>query len=103
MPFQFKPFTNDLTPHAQLQEWADYYHIDLKWAENKTQKKGITEWSSYPISTHSLAFYRCRGTPTTLHEPVQKKHYSNFVGIGGAQKHSRAAAAELIIACPTTL
>ncbi|KAG9089576.1 hypothetical protein FS749_001226 [Ceratobasidium sp. UAMH 11750] len=81
--FRFRPFTNDSTPHAQLQEWADYYHIELKWEETKTQEQGITEWTSYPI--------------------IQGKHYSAFKGTGKAQKLSRAAAAEQIIAYPRAL
>ncbi|KAG9123337.1 hypothetical protein FRC07_015069 [Ceratobasidium sp. 392] len=54
MAFEFKPFTSDLTPHAQLQEWADYYHVDLRWEENKTQEQGITEWTSYPINCETV-------------------------------------------------
>ncbi|KAG9089577.1 hypothetical protein FS749_001227 [Ceratobasidium sp. UAMH 11750] len=81
--FRFKPFTSNLTPHAQLQEWADYYHVKLGWGETKSQTQGITEWTSYPI--------------------IQGKHYCTFEGTGGSQKCSRAAAAELIIACPGTL
>ncbi|KAG8711297.1 hypothetical protein FRC08_016064 [Ceratobasidium sp. 394] len=81
--FRFKPFTNDSTPHAQLQEWADYYHVELRWEEIKTQEQGTTEWTSYPI--------------------IQGKHYSSFTGSGKAQKFSRAAAAEQIIACPGVL
>ncbi|KAG8704709.1 hypothetical protein FRC09_003369 [Ceratobasidium sp. 395] len=64
-------------------EWADYYHVDLKWEDVKAQKRGRTEWTSYPI--------------------IQGAHYGSFVGIGGTQKVSRAAAAEGIIACPGAL
>ncbi|KAG9120776.1 hypothetical protein FRC07_003594 [Ceratobasidium sp. 392] len=83
MSFKFRSFTADSTPHAQLQEWADYYHVDLRWGENKTQKQGITEWTSYPI--------------------IQGKHYTGFTGVGAKQKYSRAIAAESIIACLETL
>ncbi|KAG8775130.1 hypothetical protein FRC12_001657 [Ceratobasidium sp. 428] len=81
MVFEFKPCTDDLTPHGQLQEWADHFHVDLKWKDVKTPKQGVAEWTSYPI----------------------RVHYQEFVGVGGALKFSRAAAAERIIACPKTL
>ncbi|KAG8707054.1 hypothetical protein FRC09_002062 [Ceratobasidium sp. 395] len=83
MVFKFKPCADDLTPHGQLQEWADYFHVDLKWKDDKTPKQGVTEWSSYPI--------------------IQGVHYQEFVGVGGALMFSRAAATERIIACLKTL
>ncbi|KAG8728061.1 hypothetical protein FRC10_005380, partial [Ceratobasidium sp. 414] len=99
MTFKFKPFMGDSTPHAQLQEWADYYHVKLGWGETKGQTQGITEWTSYPISMPSVIQKGLQADQIS----VQGEHYSAFEGIGKSQKCSRAAAAERIIACSRTL
>jgi hypothetical protein len=52
--FAFKPYTNDATPHGQLQEWANHHHVELKWNDEPVQTGGITEITSYPISAFSL-------------------------------------------------
>ncbi|KAG8775131.1 hypothetical protein FRC12_001658 [Ceratobasidium sp. 428] len=83
MPFRFKPFTNNSPAHAQLQEWADYYHVKLGWEDKKTQTQGVTKWNSYPI--------------------IQGRHYSEFTGIGKTQGYSHAAAAERIMTSPGVL
>ncbi|KAG8775129.1 hypothetical protein FRC12_001656 [Ceratobasidium sp. 428] len=75
--FQFKPFTDDSPAHSQLQEWADYYGVELGWEDIKGQNGGITEWTSYPI--------------------IQKHHYSEYVGSGSATRKSHKQAAELIV------
>ncbi|KAG8780106.1 hypothetical protein FRC12_023446 [Ceratobasidium sp. 428] len=81
--FEFKPFTNESTAHGQLQEWADYYHVNLNWKDVAVQTQGVTECTSYPI--------------------IQGLHYHEFVGIGGTRKVSRVSAAKRIITCPGAL
>ncbi|KAG8780105.1 hypothetical protein FRC12_023445, partial [Ceratobasidium sp. 428] len=76
-PFQFKTFTDSVTPHGQLQEWAEHYGLKLTWDEKKSQTNGITEWASYPI--------------------IQGHHYSGFAGSGLNTRTSRKKAAESII------
>ncbi|KAG8704710.1 hypothetical protein FRC09_003370 [Ceratobasidium sp. 395] len=83
MPFRLKPFASNSPAHAQLQEWADYYHVKLGWEDKKAQTQGITKWTSYPI--------------------IQGRHYSEFAGVGQSQKHSHAAAAERIMTSLGTL
>ncbi|QRV97430.1 hypothetical protein RhiJN_25449 [Ceratobasidium sp. AG-Ba] len=83
MEYKFKPFTNDLTPHAQLQEWANHYHVNLEWNDEPTQTNGIPHWTTYPI--------------------IQGVSYPGFVGAGGVLKDARAVAAERIINCSSIL
>ncbi|KAG9120775.1 hypothetical protein FRC07_003593 [Ceratobasidium sp. 392] len=81
--FVFKPFVDDKTPHSQLQEWADYYGVKLVWKDEKSQTKGITKWTSYPI--------------------IEEYHYSKFTGSGPGTRESHRVAAELIINSKGTL
>ncbi|KAG9078125.1 hypothetical protein FRC06_008522 [Ceratobasidium sp. 370] len=77
-PFVFKPFVDDVTPHGQLQEWAQYYGVTLGWNDTKTQPiKGFTQWTSYPI--------------------IQGHHYFEFTGSGPDLRSSHKQAAEMII------
>ncbi|KAG8763966.1 hypothetical protein FRC11_007647 [Ceratobasidium sp. 423] len=76
-PYTFKPPTRDLTYSAQLQEWADYYSVNLRWGDRSVQTRGVTEWSTYPV--------------------IQGNHLNGFVGKGTALRTARQAAAELII------
>ncbi|KAG9089575.1 hypothetical protein FS749_001225 [Ceratobasidium sp. UAMH 11750] len=82
-PFVFKPFTGDVTPHGQLQEWAEHYGVTLKWSDTKIQPKGITQWTSYPI--------------------IQGHHYIEFTGSGPSTRDSHKQAAKMIIESDGTL
>ncbi|KAG9123336.1 hypothetical protein FRC07_015068 [Ceratobasidium sp. 392] len=81
--FVFKPFVGDKTPHGQLQEWAERHGVKLIWKDEKSQTKGITQWTSYPI--------------------IEEHHYSEFIGSGSDTKESHRMAAELIINSKGTL
>lgn len=104
MGFEFKPFTRELPPHAQLQEWADYHHIKLRWKDERTQTNGLTEWTSYPISMWNVCdWYTSWLILCSTYLSVQGIPYSDFVGDGPEKGHARRIAAAHIIACSNTL
>ncbi|KAJ1302275.1 hypothetical protein OPQ81_001093 [Rhizoctonia solani] len=81
--YVFKPTTQDLTYSAQLQEWADYYAVELKWAESSLQTNGVTEWYAYPL--------------------IQGYHYDKFQGKATNLRTARQISAQMIIESPGTL
>ncbi|CAE6442695.1 unnamed protein product [Rhizoctonia solani] len=79
----FKTPTRDLTHAAQLQEWADYYKVELRWEDRSVQTRGVAEWSTYPV--------------------IQEYHFNQFVGKGTTLRAARQVAAEFIIQSNGTL
>ncbi|EUC55317.1 hypothetical protein RSOL_108330, partial [Rhizoctonia solani AG-3 Rhs1AP] len=79
----FQTPTSDLTYLAQLQEWADFYSVQLTWVDTSVQTDGKTVWQSYPV--------------------IQGYAYAPFTGKGPGLRTARQVAAELIVKSPGTL
>ncbi|KAG8711295.1 hypothetical protein FRC08_016062 [Ceratobasidium sp. 394] len=76
-PFIFKAFVGNQSPYSQLQEWANYYRIELVWVLTHTNMKGSSEWTHYPV--------------------IKGHHYSRYLGQGSTLRDSQNRAAKMII------
>ncbi|KAG9096043.1 hypothetical protein FRC06_009132, partial [Ceratobasidium sp. 370] len=81
----FKPFLAGVT---QLQEWANYYGVELIY---RTETKGATQWDCFPIST--LVTYET--IPSCW--LVQGIRYPKYTGHGPDLRSAMNQAAEKII------
>ncbi|CEL58935.1 hypothetical protein RSOLAG1IB_08956 [Rhizoctonia solani AG-1 IB] len=81
--YTFREPTKELTYSAQMQEWADFYHVELTWVDANVQTNGITEWHTYPC--------------------INGHEYPDFVAAGKSLRDARQRAAALIITSPGKL
>lgn len=99
--YTFAEPTQDHGYLAQLQEWANHYHVTLGWRDDTSQRNGISSTTSYPISK-----FLSQVEPPELIDPmfIVKGHpYPAFSGTGPKVRLAQGKAAEKLIKSPATL